>query len=64
VPYGRMQLVEVEAGPLDRAFRLASVKMVTSSTSGTINIPGLAAADAAALRDRLISRGEQQQAGI
>ena len=64
VPYGRMQLVEVAAGPLDRAFKLASVKMVTSSTSGTINIPGLAAADAAALRDRLISRGEQQQAGI
>jgi membrane protein YdbS with pleckstrin-like domain len=38
--------------------------MVTSSTSGTITIPGLAAAEAAALRDRLISRGEQQQAGI
>lgn len=64
VPYGRMQLVEVQAGPLDRLFGLANVRMVTSSTSGTINIPGLAAADAAALRDRLVARGEQQQAGI
>lgn len=64
VPYGRMQLVEVQSGPVDRMFGLASVEMVTSSTSGTITIPGLAAGEAAALRDRLISRGEQQQAGI
>ena len=59
-----MQLVEVQSGPVDRMFGLASVERVTSSTSGTITIPGLAAAEAAALRDRLISRGEQQQAGI
>ena len=59
-----MQLVEVQSGPVDRMFGLASVERVTSSTSGTITIPGLAAAEAAALRDRLISRGERQQAGI
>ena len=64
VPYGRMQLVEVNSGPVDRMFGLASVEMVTSSTSGTITIPGLAADEAAELRDRLISRGERQQAGI
>ena len=49
---------------LDRMFGLASVEMVTSSTSGTVTIPGLDKDAAAALRDRLISRGEQQQAGI
>lgn len=64
VPYGRMQLVEVSSGPLDQRFGLANVQMITSSTAGTVTIPGLAAADAAALRDRLIARGEQQQAGI
>lgn len=64
VPYGRMQLVEVNSGPLDQRFGLASVQMITSSTAGTVTIPGLASADAAALRDRLIARGEQQQAGI
>ncbi|MBB1484144.1 PH domain-containing protein [Tessaracoccus sp. MC1865] len=64
VPYGRMQLVQVQSGPLDRLFGLATVQMITSSTSGTVTIPGLPAADAAALRDRLIARGEQQQAGI
>lgn len=64
VPYGRMQLVEVSSGPIEQRFGLANVQMITSSTEGTVTIPGLAAADAAALRDRLIARGEQQQAGI
>lgn len=64
VPYGRMQLVEVESGPLARVFRLASVRMITSSTSGSVTIEGLDSQDAAALRDRLIERGEAQQAGI
>lgn len=64
VPYGRMQLVNVQSGPLERGFNLASVELVTSSTSGTITIPGLSRDDAAALRDRLMERGEQLQAGI
>ena len=64
IPYGRMQAVKVESGPITRMFGLASVELVTSSTSGTITIPGLAADEAAELRDRLISRGERQQAGI
>lgn len=64
VPYGRMQLVNVQSGPIERSFGLASVELVTSSTSGTITIPGLAREDAAALRDRLMERGELLQAGI
>ncbi len=64
VPYGRMQLVELESGPLERAFGLATVEMITASTQGGIKIPGLRYEDAAALRERLIARGETQQAGI
>lgn len=64
VPYGRMQLVRVNSGPLQRAFGLSTVEMVTASSEGSISIPGLSADDAAALRDRLIERGETQQAGI
>lgn len=64
VPYGRMQLVEVSSGPIDRLFGIASVQMIAASTSGTVTIPGLEKDAAAALRDRLIARGEQQQAGI
>ena len=64
VPYGRMQLVQLHSGPIDRVFKLATVEMITSSSQGSITIPGLAPDDAAALRDRLIRRGETQQAGI
>ena len=64
VPYGRMQLVEVSAGPIDRMFGLASVEMVTASTSGSITIPGLDREAAEAVRDRFIDRGQTLRAGI
>ncbi|MFV0428754.1 MAG: PH domain-containing protein [Arachnia sp.] len=64
VPYGRMQVVNVSSGPIERAFGLATVEMITASTDGTISIPGLERPEAVALRDRLIERGESLQAGI
>lgn len=64
VPYGRMQVVNVSSGPIERLMGLATVEMVTSSVSGSITIPGLEAQAAAELRDRLIERGEELQAGI
>lgn len=64
VPYGRMQLVEVTAGPIERMFGLASVRMVTASSSGSINIPGLNREAAEAIRDRFINRGQNLRAGI
>src|SRR5438132_267972 len=33
VPYGRMQFVDVSAGPIDRAFRLATVKLHTAAAA-------------------------------
>ncbi|MDA8437578.1 MAG: PH domain-containing protein [Propionibacterium sp.] len=64
VPYGRMQVVEVESGPIERHFGLASVKLVTASASTDARIPGLDAAAAATLRDRLTDKGETQVAGL
>jgi membrane protein YdbS with pleckstrin-like domain len=64
VPYGRMQYVDVEAGPLDRAFGIATVHLHTASPSTTARIPGLPAAEASRLRDRLTSLGEAQAAGL
>lgn len=64
VPYGRMQLVQVQAGPIARLLGLATVEMVTASSQGSVIIPGLTQADAQALRDRLVERGETLQAGI
>ncbi len=64
VPYGRMQAVEVTAGPLQRAFNVATVKLVTASAQSDAMIPGLEPEAAAALRDRLTERGETQAAGL
>ncbi|WP_108493347.1 PH domain-containing protein [Promicromonospora sp. AC04] len=64
VPYGRMQYVDVEAGPLDRKLGLAKVQLHTASVGTDAQIPGLAPDEAARLRDRLASRGEARLAGL
>lgn len=64
IPYGRMQLAKVEAGPLQRAFGLATVELVTASSMSNASIPGMPAADATALRDRLIELGDSRSAGL
>jgi membrane protein YdbS with pleckstrin-like domain len=64
VPYGRMQYVDVHAGPLDQLFKIASVHLHTASPGTTARIPGLSADEAARLRDRLTSLGETQAAGL
>ncbi len=64
VPYGRMQFVDVTAGPLERSFGLATVRMHTAAAASDARIPGLDRAEAARLRDRLAEVGEAQAAGI
>jgi len=64
VPYGRMQFVDVAAGPLDRRFGLATVQLHTAAAATDASIPGLVPAEAARLRDRLAARGEATAAGI
>jgi membrane protein YdbS with pleckstrin-like domain len=64
VPYGRMQAVDVEAGPLERAFGVASVQLHTAAPFSAARIPGLLPAEAERLRDALAERGEARQAGL
>ncbi len=64
VPYGRMQYVDVQAGPVDRMFGLAKVQLHTASASTDASIPGLPPEEASRLRDRLASRGESRLAGL
>ena len=64
VPYGRMQLVDVKAGPIDRLFRIASVQLHTAAATTDAVIPGLEPQVAAVLRDRLAAIGEQRSAGL
>jgi len=64
IPYGRMQFVDVRAGPVERAFGLATVRMHTAAAASDARIPGLRAEEAARLRDRLAELGEALAAGL
>lgn len=64
VPYGRMQMVDLRAGPLDRWLGISTVQLHTAAATTDASIPGLVPADATALRDRLAARGEERNAGL
>jgi len=64
VPYGRMQFVDVTAGPIERLFRLSTIKLHTAAAATDARIPGLEQAEAARLRDQLASLGEAKAAGL
>ncbi len=64
VPYGRLQLVDINRGPLARALGLAELKLVTAAASSGVSIPGLLVADAEILRDQLVELAESRRAGL
>ena len=64
VPYGRMQFVDVYAGPVHRAFGIATVNLHTASTETAADIPGLVADEATRLRNRLTELGEAHGARL
>jgi len=64
VPYARMQFVDVTAGPLERAFNLATVQLHTAAAASDARVPGLEPGEAARLRDRLASLGEDRAEGL
>ncbi|WP_246007211.1 PH domain-containing protein [Actinomadura pelletieri] len=64
VPYGRMQFVDVTAGLLERWMGIATVRMHTAAAATDATIPGLPAAEASHLRDRLAQKGEERSMGL
>jgi membrane protein YdbS with pleckstrin-like domain len=64
IPYGRMQFIDMTAGPLERSLGLATLRMHTAAAASDARIPGLESAAAAALRDQLAVLGETQAAGL
>ena len=64
VPYGRMQLVDINRGPVARALGLSELKFVTAAASTGVVIPGLPESDAEELRDRLVELAESRRAGL
>lgn len=64
VPYGRMQLVDINRGPLARALGLSELRFVTAAASATVVIPGITAQEAEELRDKLVGLAESRRAGL
>lgn len=52
VPFGRVQHIDVNQGPLERAFHLATLTVHTAGThNASVSLPGLAREDAMAMRE-------------
>ncbi len=64
VPYGRMQYVDIEAGPLMRRFKLCTIQLKTASAETDATVPGLSRDEGARLREELSSRGQARLAGL
>lgn len=64
IPYGRMQYVDVNQGPLLRYFGLATVILNTASSHSHMPIHGIKNDDAHSLRKELIELGEANLAGL
>lgn len=64
IPYGRIQYVDVQQGPIERRWDLATLTLHTASpeTSGTLE--GLPMEEAARLRDVLAERGSAMEQGL
>lgn len=64
VPYGRIQFIDVHAGPIARAFGLKTVKLHTASASTDATIKGLEGQEADALRARLAELARERMSGL
>lgn len=64
VPYGRMQEVTVEDGPLMRHYGLAKITMETASSTTDTSIPGVRRDEADRLRRRLTELGSTKMEGL
>ncbi|MDO5661878.1 MAG: PH domain-containing protein [Brachybacterium sp.] len=63
-PYGRIQSVEINEGPIERRFGLCTLSFTTASTTADGGIPGLERAEAERLRTLLSIRGIERMQSL
>lgn len=64
VPYGRVQSVTIDEGPVDRRFELAQLTVTTASDGADVTLPGLPRDEAERLRVMLTERGVELMAAL
>ena len=64
VPYGRMQLVDINRGPIARLVGLSELRFVTAAAASGVVIPGLPEQRAEELRDKLVALAESRRVGL
>ncbi|MBD3690029.1 PH domain-containing protein [Nanchangia anserum] len=64
VPMGRLQYLEIERGPLEKRWGLATLTLHTASATTNASIPGLTNDEAVALRETLSQRGGAHLQGL
>lgn len=64
VPYGRMQMVDITRGPIERMLGLSQLKFITAAATTAVSLPGLKADEAERLRDHLVTVAETRRAGL
>ena len=64
VPYGRIQFVDVTAGPVERALGMKTLKLHTASATSDSVVEGLPADTADALRGRLAVKARERMSGL
>lgn len=61
VPFGRVQHIDVHQGPIERAYGLATLVLHTAGNhNASVALPGLAHADALAMREEIRAHVKQE----
>ena len=64
IPYGRLQLADMQSGPVARHFGLARVEIHTAARAAAAASPGCRWTRPRRCAARLTERGESQRAGL
>lgn len=64
IPYGRVQSVKIDEGPVDRKYGLAKLSVSTAGEGGPVLLPGLPRDEAERLRTLLTERGIEIMAAL
>ncbi|WP_151641279.1 PH domain-containing protein [Corynebacterium sp. 11A] len=64
VPYGRIQFVDINNGPIERALGLKNIELHTASSTSDSSIPGLPEDVASELRVRLSEKAKERMSGL